>query len=71
MWLKIAVPLLAAAYVGYRVMLAVEISRARRRGDTPRVDHLTAHGFGLYRFVLGTVLVIVCLLTLLLVLEAR
>jgi len=71
MWLKIVVPLLAAAYVGYRVMLALEISRARRRGDTARVAHLTTHGFGFYRFVIGTVLVILCLLTILLVLEAR
>ena len=71
MWLKIAVPLLAAAYIGYRVMLALEISRARRRGDAARVEHLTTHGFGFYRFVLGTVLVVLCLLTLLVVLETR
>ena len=54
MWLKVVVPLLAAAYVAYRVTLALEIARAKRRGDTARVDHLRTHGFGFYRFVVGT-----------------
>jgi len=71
MWLKIAVPLLAAAYIGYKVSVALEITRARRRGDAARVEQLRAHGLGFYRFVLGTVVVLLCLLTVLLVLEAR
>ena len=71
MWLKIAVPLLAAAYIGYKVSVAWEIARAKRRGDTARVEQLRTHGFGFYRFVLGTVLVLLCLLTVLLVLETR
>jgi hypothetical protein len=71
MWLKIAVPLLAAAYIGYRATLALEIVRAKRRGDTARLDHLRAHGFGFYRFVVGTTLVVLCLLALFLILETR
>jgi hypothetical protein len=71
MWLKIVVPLLAAAYLGYRALLALEIARAKRRGDTARLAHLRTHGFGFYRFVLGTTLVLLCLLVLFLVLETR
>ncbi len=71
MWLKIVVPLLAAAYVGYRAMLALEIARAKRRGDTARLDHLRTHGFGFYRFILGTTLVVLCLLVVFLILETR
>lgn len=57
MWLKVLVPLLAVAYVGYRVLLHVQISRARRVGDRARVAELTAHGFRLYRWAF-----LVCLL---------
>ena len=71
MWLKVVVPLLALAYVGYRGALALEISRAKRRRDTARVEHLRAHGFGLYRWLIGGTLVVICLLALLLVLETR
>jgi hypothetical protein len=71
MWLKIVVPLLAVAYVAYRASLALEIARARRRGDPARVEHLRTHGFGFYRFVLGTAVVLVLLLAVLLVLETR
>ena len=71
MWLKIVVPLLAAAYIGYRVTLALEIARAKRRGDTARLDHLRTHGFGFYRFVVGTTVIVLCLLTLFLILETR
>ncbi len=71
MWLKIVVPLLAVAYVGYRVTLALEIARAKRRGDTARFDHLRTHGFGFYRFVVGTTVIVLCLLTLFLILETR
>ncbi len=71
MWLKVAVPLLAVAFIAYRCAVALEISRARRRGDTARVAHLRAHGLGFYRFVLGSVVVLVVLLAILLVLEMR
>ena len=71
MWLKIVVPLLAVAYIGYRVTLALEISRAKRRGDTARLGHLRKHGFGFYRFVVGTTVIVLCLLTLFLILETR
>ena len=71
MWLKIVVPLLAVAYIGYRVTLALEIARAKRRGDTARLDHLRTHGFGFYRFVVGTTVIVLCLLTLFLILETR
>ncbi len=39
-WLKVLVPLLAVAYAAYRVLLHVQISRARRAGDQARVDDL-------------------------------
>ena len=71
MWLKIVVPLLAVAYIGYRVTLALEIARAKRRGDTARLDHLRTHGFGFYRFVVGTTVIVLCLLTVFLILETR
>lgn len=71
MWLKVVVPLLAAAYVGYRGALALAVVRARRRGDTARVEHLRRHGLGLYRWALGSLLVVSCLLVILVLLEAR
>ena len=71
MWLKVVVPLLAVAYVAYRGALALEIWRAKRSGDRPRVEHLRTHGFGLYRWLLGITLVVMALLALLLVLETR
>ena len=71
MWLKIVLPLLAAVYIGYRATLALEISRAKRRGDTARLDHLRAHGFGFYRFIVGTTVIVLALLTLFFILESR
>jgi hypothetical protein len=71
MWLKIVVPLLALAYVGYRAAVALEILRAKRRGDTTRVDDLRRHGFGLSRFLLGSALVLMALLIVFVVLETR
>ncbi len=71
MWLKVVVPLLAVAYVGYRAAIAFEIARAKRRGDVARVDHLRAHGFGLYRWLLGGALMLTFLLVLFVVLETR
>jgi hypothetical protein len=49
-WLKVLVPLLAVAYAGYRVVLHLQISRARRAGDQARVHELETHGFRLYRW---------------------
>ena len=71
MWLKVVVPLLAVANVAYRGALALEIWRAKRSGDSARVEHLRTHGFGLYRWLLGITLVVMALLALLLVLETR
>ena len=71
MWLKVVVPLLALGYVGYRAVLALEISRARRSGDTARLEHLRRHGFGLYRWAVGLTLVVIALLALFVVLETR
>jgi|1186.fasta_scaffold104343_2 hypothetical protein len=71
MWLKVVVALVALAFVAYRGSVALEIFRARRRGDTARVEHLRTHGFGFFRFVLGTVVVIALLLLVFVVLEIR
>jgi hypothetical protein len=71
MWLKIVVPLVAVAYVAYRAAVALEIVRAKRRGDAARVDHLRTHGFGLYRWLLGGALLLMFLLTLFVILETR
>jgi hypothetical protein len=71
MWLKVVVPLLAVAYVGYRAAVALEIARAKRRGDVARVHHLRTHGFGLYRWFLGAALMLILLLALFVILETR
>jgi hypothetical protein len=71
MWLKVAVPLLAASYLGYRAAVLVAIARAGRRGDGARVEHLRSHGFGLHRWLLGTAVLVICLLVVFLVLESR
>ena len=71
MWLKVVVPLFALAYVGYRATLALEIHRAKRRGDVERVEDLRKHGFGLRRFLLGSALVLMALLIVFVILETR
>jgi hypothetical protein len=71
MWLKVVVPLLAVAYVAYRGVLALEIARARRAGDTARVAHLRTHGFGLYRWMMIVAVSLVVLLSLFLLLETH
>jgi hypothetical protein len=70
-WLKVLVPLLAVAYVGYRVLLHVQISRARRAGATVRVAQLTSHGFRLYRWALLVCLLAIGFLTLLVYSNSR
>ena len=64
-WLKVLVPLLAIAYAAYRVLLHLQISRARRAGDQARVAELTSHGFRLYRWALLLCLLAICFLALL------
>jgi len=71
MWLKVVVPLIAVAYVGYRASVALEIFRARRRGDTARADELRRHGFGLHRFLIGSALMVMALLLVFVILETR
>jgi hypothetical protein len=71
MWLKVAVPLLAASYVGYRAAVLIAIARAGRRDDGARVEHLRAHGLGLHRWLLGAVVLVICLLVVFMVLESR
>jgi hypothetical protein len=63
-WLKVLVPLLAAAYVAYRVAVFVQISRARRAGDQTRVEELQTHGFRLYRWALALCLLAILVLVL-------
>jgi hypothetical protein len=58
MLIKIAVLLLAIGYIGYKVSVALEITRARRRGDAARAEQLAAQGFGFYRFTLGTLIAV-------------
>jgi hypothetical protein len=40
MWLRLALLALFAAYVGHRLDLAWQLRRARRTGDTTRVEAL-------------------------------
>jgi len=63
-WLKVLVPLAAAAYVGYRVTLAVQIARARRAGDDARAERLGTKGFGLHRWAVAALVLVVLLLLL-------
>ena len=64
-WLKVLVPLLAVAYVAYRVVLHVQLSRARRAGDRARIVELETHGFRLYRWGFLLCLVAIAFLALL------
>ena len=52
----------AVGFVCYRVCLAWEIRKARRRGDRAREQHLRTHGFGLYRWVAAVVVIFVVVL---------
>jgi hypothetical protein len=71
MWLKVVVPLVALAYVGYRASVFLEIHRAKRRGDATRVEDLRKHGFGLSRFLFGSAVVLMALLIVFVLLETR
>jgi hypothetical protein len=70
-WLKVLVPLLAVAYAAYRVVLHVQLSRARRAGDRVRVAELQTHGFRLYRWGLLLCLVAISFLALLMYTNAH
>lgn len=60
---RIAVVLVGGGFVLYRVSLWLEIRKARRTGDTRREEQLRRHGFGLYRWVLIGLLVLIAVLT--------
>jgi hypothetical protein len=64
-WLKVLIPLLAVGYAAYRVLLHVQIARARRAGDQARVVELSSHGFRLYRWALLACLLVIVFLALL------
>lgn len=64
-WLKVLIPLLAVGYAAHRVLLRVQISRARRAGDSARVAELSAHGFRLHRWALLACLLVIAFLALL------
>ncbi|MBO0847562.1 MAG: hypothetical protein J2P22_19350 [Nocardioides sp.] len=62
---RVAVLVVGGGFVAYRVALALEVRKARRAGDTARVEHLRRHGFGLYRWIVLCLLVFIVALTLL------
>lgn len=68
---RVAAVLLGGGFVLYRIALALEIRNARRAGDTEREQSLRSHGFGLYRWVLLCLLVLIALLTVLFWLNGR
>jgi hypothetical protein len=57
MWLRITVVVLFVAYVGYRLVLAVGIARARRRGDTAREKVLRRWAFWSFHGAVGVLVV--------------
>ena len=61
---RVVVILGGVGFVVYRVALAREIRRARKAGDLARERHLRRHGFGLYRWALAAVLIVVAVLLL-------
>jgi hypothetical protein len=65
MWLRVLLVAAALGFVGYRVALAVAIRRARLAGDVARERRLVRRGFGLYRWVLGALVVFIGVLMLL------
>jgi hypothetical protein len=68
---RIAIILVGVGFVAYRIALALEIRRARKAGDTAREQRLRTRGFGLYRWVLAAVVVLIVLLTALVWLSSR
>ncbi len=71
MLLRILVLAMAAAYVVYRAYLAVQLVRARRAGDTARVQALEARAFAMIAWAIGIVALGGLFLVVLVVLNAR
>jgi hypothetical protein len=71
MLLRIGVLALGAAYVAYRLRLAVQLARARRAGDLERERALRARLPTILRWVAGTIVVIVVLVSVLVTLSTR
>ncbi|HEY3529162.1 MAG TPA: hypothetical protein VGK78_08420 [Nocardioides sp.] len=71
MLLRVAIILVGVGFVAYRVALVLEIRRAHRAGDLARERRLRTRGFGIYRWVLAAVVVIIVLLTALVWLNSR
>ena len=68
---RVAVLLVGGGFVAYRVTLWLEIRKAHRSGDVEREQQLRRHGFGLYRWVVLSLLVFIVLLTALFWLNSR
>jgi hypothetical protein len=71
MFWRVAVVLVGAGFVLYRVSLALEIRKARKAGDSEREQRLRAHGFGLHRWAVLCLLIVFVLLTALFWLNSR
>lgn len=60
---RVAVILVGVGFVAHRLALWLEIRKARKAGDSRRVDQLRQHGLGLYRWaVLGLLVFMVVLI---------
>jgi hypothetical protein len=59
---RIAILAAGGGYIAYRVLLAVEILKAKRSGDVAREQRLRSRGFGLQRWAVAAALVIVVVL---------
>jgi membrane protein required for beta-lactamase induction len=71
MLLRIGVLVVGATYVAYRLRLALQLSQARRAGDVERERALRARLPTILRWVAGTIVVLVVLVTVLVTLSAR
>jgi hypothetical protein len=54
---RFAIYLVLGGYVAFRVVLAVQIARARRAGDVDREQQLRRRAFGLLHWVVGATVV--------------
>jgi hypothetical protein len=61
---RVAVVLVGAGFVAYRVALWLAIRKATRSGDLARLERLRSRGFGLYRWLVVCLLVFIVLLSL-------
>lgn len=62
---RAAVILVGGGFVAHRVTLWLAIRKARRAGDTERERRLRDHGFGLYRWAVLCLVVLIIALALL------